>query len=287
MAGTKEIRNKIRSVRSTQKITKAMEKVAASKLRRTNQRMEAARPYADKIRSVIGRLYRATPDYQHPFLVKRDTVNRVGFIVITSDRGLCGGLNVNLFRQLIPELRHWQDQGAAIDLCLLGAKGVQYFRRLNINVVAATTHMSEDPRVVDLIGAVSVMLNGFSEGHIDRLFLVHNEFLNTMSQKPAIKMLLPVDPPDQDQLQGRWDYIYEPGAAQLLDGVLKRYMETQVYRAVVENVACEMAAKMVAMKAATDNAGNLIDSLQLQYNKARQAAITQEIAEIVGGAAAV
>ena len=287
MAGTKEIRTKIRSVRSTQKITKAMEKVAASKLRRTQQRMEAARPYADKIRAVIGRLYRATPDYRHPFLVKREAVHRVGYIVVTSDRGLCGGLNVNLFRKLLPELRQWQEQGVEVDLCLLGAKGVQYFRRLKVNVVAATTHMGEDPRVADLVGAVNLMLDAFSEGRIDRLFMVHNEFVNTMSQKPDVKMLLPVEPPDQDKLQERWDYIYEPGAAELLDGVLTRYVETQVYRGVVENVASEMAGKMVAMKSATDNAGNLIESLQLKYNKARQAAITQEIAEIVGGAAAV
>jgi len=287
MASTKEIRGKIRSVKSTQKITKAMEKVAASKLRRTQQRMEATRPYADKIRQVIGRLYKATPDYRHPFLVRREPVHRVGYIVVTSDRGLCGGLNVNLFRKLLPELRQWQEQGVEVDLCLVGAKGVQYFRRLKVNVVAATTHLGEDPQITDLIGAVNIMLDSFSDGRIDRLFLVHNEFVNTMSQKPDSKMLLPVDPPATDTLQERWDYIYEPGAAELLGGVLTRYLETQVYRAVVENVACEMAAKMVAMKSATDNAGNLIDDLQLQYNKARQAAITQEIAEIVGGAAAV
>lgn len=286
MAGAKEIRTKIKSVKSTQKITKAMEKVAASKLRRTQQRMAAARPYADKIRQVIGHLFQANPEYRHPFLVERE-VKRVGYIVITSDRGLCGGLNVNEFRRLLPELRQWQEKGIEADLCLIGAKGVQFFRRLKVNVVAATTHLGEDPQLVSLIGAMTVMLDAYREGRIDRLYLVHNEFVNTMSQKPDIKTLLPVEASDRDELQTHWDYIYEPGARELLDDVLTRYIETQVYRGAVENVACEMAAKMVAMKSATDNAGKLIDNLQLAYNKARQASITQEIAEIVGGAAAV
>ncbi len=286
MAGAKEIRTKIKSVKSTQKITKAMEKVAASKLRRTQQRMAQARPYAEKIRTVIGHLYQANPDYRHPFLVERE-IRRVGYIVITTDRGLCGGLNVNEFRRLVPELREWQAKGIEVDLCLIGAKGVQFFRRLRVNVVAATTHLGENPRAGDLIGAMKIMLDAYTAGKIDRLFLVHNVFVNTMSQKPEVTTLLPVEATDEGQLQDRWDYIYEPGAAELLDSVLTRYIETQVYRASVENVACEMAAKMVAMKAATDNAGKLIDQLQLDYNKARQAAITREIAEIVGGAAAV
>lgn len=286
MAGAKEIRTKIKSVKSTQKITKAMEKVAASKLRRTQQRMAQARPYAEKIRTVIGHLYQANPDYRHPFLLERE-IRRVGYIVITTDRGLCGGLNVNEFRRLVPELREWQAKGIEVDLCLIGAKGVQFFRRLRVNVVAATTHLGENPRAGDLIGAMKIMLDAYTAGKIDRLFLVHNVFVNTMSQKPEVTTLLPVEATDEGQLQDRWDYIYEPGAAELLDSVLTRYIETQVYRASVENVACEMAAKMVAMKAATDNAGKLIDQLQLDYNKARQAAITREIAEIVGGAAAV
>lgn len=286
MAGAKEIRTKIKSVKSTQKITKAMEKVAASKLRRTQQRMAAARPYADKIRQVIGHLFEANPDYRHPFLESRP-VKRVGYIVVTTDRGLCGGLNVNEFRRLLPELRQWQEQGVEVDLCLIGAKGVQFFRRLKINVVAATTHLGENPQMATLIGAMTVMLDLYEEGRIDRLYLAHNEFVNTMSQKPEVKTLLPVEADDKQDLPSYWDYIYEPDAAELLDDVLTRYVETQIYRAVVENVACEMASKMVAMKAATDNAGKLIEQLQLKYNKVRQASITQEIAEIVGGAAAV
>lgn len=286
MAGAKEIRTKIKSVKSTQKITKAMEKVAASKLRRTQNRMAAARPYADKMRDVIANLYKANPEYRHPFLVARE-IKRVGYIVITSDRGLCGGLNVNEFRRLLPELRQWQEKGVEADLCLIGAKGVQFFRRLKVNVVAATTHLGENPQVSTLIGAMTVMLDAYKEGQIDRLFLVHNVFVNTMSQKAEIRTLLPAEPMNPQSLPKFWDYIYEPGAVELLDGVLTRYIETQVYRATVENVACEMAAKMVAMKAATDNAGKLIEKLQLEYNKARQAGITREIAEIVGGAAAV
>ena len=286
MAGAKEIRTKIKSVKSTQKITKAMEKVAASKLRRTQQRMAAARPYADKIRQVIGHLFEANPEYRHPFLDSRP-VKRVGYIVVTTDRGLCGGLNVNEFRRLVPELRQWQEQGVEVDLCLIGAKGVQFFRRLKINVVAATTHLGENPHMSTLIGAMTVMLDLYKEGRIDRLYLVHNQFVNTMSQKPEVKTLLPVEADDKQDLPAHWDYIYEPDAAELLDGVLTRYVETQIYRAVVENVACEMASKMVAMKAATDNAGKLIEQLQLKYNKVRQAGITQEIAAIVGGAAAV
>lgn len=286
MAGAKEIRTKIKSVKSTQKITKAMEKVAASKLRRTQSRMAAARPYADKIRDVIANLFKAHPEYRHPYLVSQE-VKRVGYIVITTDRGLCGGLNVNTFRRLLPELRQWQEKGIEVDLCLIGAKGVQFFRRLKVNVVAATTHLGENPHVAALVGAMTVMLDAYREGRIDRLFLVHNSFLNTMSQKPDVRTLLPAEAPCTESLPKNWDYLYEPGAADLLDDVLTRYIETQVYRAAVENVACEMAAKMVAMKAATDNAGKLIERLQLDYNKARQAGITREIAEIVGGAAAV
>jgi len=286
VASGKEIRTKISSIQNTQKITRAMEMVAASKMRRTQERMAAARPYAEKIRMVIGHLYKANPDYRHPFLVERE-LKRAGYIVITSDRGLCGGLNVNIFRPLLTELRSHRQQGIEADLCLIGAKGVQYFRRLDVNVVAATTHVGEDPKVASLAGALKTMLDAYSEGRIDRLYIVHNRFVNTMSQAPKIATLLPVETEDAGELQNHWDYIYEPDAAELLDSVLTRYIESQIYEGVVENVACEMAAKMVAMKSATDNAGKMIDQLKLDYNKARQAAITQEISEIVGGAAAV
>jgi F-type H+-transporting ATPase subunit gamma len=286
MANLKEIRTKIGSVKNTQKITKAMEMVAASKLRRTQDRMAATRPYADKIRTVIGHLYNANPEYRHPFLFERE-VKRIGYIVITTDRGLCGGLNVNTFRVLLKDLQAWRDKGVEAELCMIGAKGVQYFRNLDVNVVGAATHLGEDPKVADLVGAINIMLTSFVEGKIDRLFLVHNKFVNTMSQTPAIETLIPVQAVDADDLSTHWDYIYEPDAVDLLDSVLMRYIESQVYRGAVENVACEMAAKMVAMKSATDNAGKMIDQLQLDYNKVRQAAITQEISEIVGGAAAV
>jgi F-type H+-transporting ATPase subunit gamma len=286
MASGKEIRTKIRSVKNTQKITKAMQMVAASKLRRTQQRMEASRPYAERIRTVIGHLSEANPDYRHPFLDTRD-VKRVGYIIISTDRGLCGSLNVNMFRAVVHDLRRWQQQGVEADLCLVGAKGMAFFRRLQTNIVAATSHVGEAPKVADLIGAITTMTDAYKNGGIDRLFLVHSDYVNTMSQVPQIKTLLPVEPIDKDSLQENWDYIYEPDARDLLDNVLMRYLESQVYRGAVENVACEMAAKMVAMKSATENAGKFIEQLQLVYNKARQAAITQEIAEIVGGAAAV
>ena len=286
MANLKEIRTKIGSVKNTQKITKAMEMVAASKMRRTQRRMQATRPYADKIRNVIGHLYKANPEYRHPFLDKRE-VKRVGYIVITTDRGLCGGLNVNTFRLLLKDIQEWRGKGIESDLCLIGSKGVQFFRNLDVNIVAAATHLGEDPTVSDLVGSIKAMLDAYIEGKIDRLFLVHSNFENTMRQKPGIKTLIPVEAADEEELPQYWDYIYEPDAVELLDAVLMRYIESQVYRGTVENVACEMAAKMVAMKSATDNAGKMIDGLQLDYNKARQAAITQEISEIVGGAAAV
>jgi len=286
MASGKEIRTKIGSVKNTQKITNAMQMVAASKLRRTQLKMTASRPYAERIRTVIGHLSQANPDYRHPYLDSRP-VKRVGHIVISTDRGLCGSLNVNVFRAVVQDLRQWREQSVEAELCLIGAKGVAFFRRLRANIGAATTHLGEAPKVADLVGAITAMTDAYREGRIDRLFLVHNEFVNTMSQKPRITTLLPVEPIDKDQLQEHWDYIYEPDASAILDGVLSRYIESQVYRAAVENVACEMAAKMVAMKSATENAGKFIDQLQLAYNKARQAAITQEISEIVGGAAAV
>jgi len=286
MANEKEIRTKIGSVKNTQKITKAMEMVAASKMRRTQETMKKSLPYADKIRGVIGHIFKANPDYKHPFLVERK-VKSAGYIVVSSDKGLCGGLNVNMFRPFIAHLKEQKSNNIKTKLCLVGAKGVQFFRSLDVNVVAATTNLGEEPLVEDLVGAIKIMLDEYTEGKIDQLFIVHNNFVNTMSQKPEIKTLLPIDPSDKDDLQEHWDYIYEPDSRDLLDYILMRYIESQVYRAVVENVACEMAAKMVAMKSATDNAGKLIDELELDYNKARQAAITQEISEIVGGAAAV
>jgi F-type H+-transporting ATPase subunit gamma len=287
MPGVKEIRVKIASFKSTQKITKAMEMVAASKMRKAQERMRATRPYAEKIRKVIGHLRLANPDYKHPFMVEREA-KAVGYITITTDRGLCGGLNVNLFKATLAAMRDWQKQGVAVSMCLIGSKGVQFFRRLgNVETLATVTHLGDRPHVADLIGTVKVMLDLYKEGKLDRVFLVNNEFVNTMSQKPVVRQLLPVVTEDEDKLQKLWDYIYEPSAAELLEGVLMRYIESQVYQGAVENVASEMAARMVAMKSATDNAGKLIDELQLIYNKARQAAITKEISEIVGGAAAV
>jgi F-type H+-transporting ATPase subunit gamma len=288
MPGEKEIRSKIRSVKNMQKITKAMEMVAASKIRKAQDQMEASRPYAERIRRVIGHLGNANPDYKHPWLVEREA-KRVGYILISTDRGLCGGLNVNLFKAVIGELQRWREQNVEVDLALVGAKAVRFFRRLGGNVVGTATHLGDRPQVNDLIGAIKIMLDSYSEGNIDRLFLVHNVFISTMSQRPEVKTVLPVSAIDlgDETLQEHWDYIYEPDAVELLDDVLMRYIESQVYRGAVENFACEMAAKMVAMKSATDNAGEIIDKLQLVYNKARQAAITQEISEIVGGAAAV
>ena len=288
MSGEKEIRNKIRSVKNMQKITKAMEMVAASKIRKAQDQMEASRPYAMRIRSVIGHLAHANPDYKHPFLIERET-KRVGFVVISTDRGLCGGLNVNLFKKVIGEMTGWKDKGVEVDLALVGAKSVQFFRRLGGNVLGTATHLGDKPQVNDLIGSIKIMLDAYSDGKIDRLYMLTNEFVSTMSQNPVAIQLLPASGvgKDEETLQKHWDYIYEPDAGDLLDDVLMRYIESQVYRGAVENFACEMAAKMVAMKSATDNAGDIIDELQLIYNKARQASITQEISEIVGGAAAV
>jgi F-type H+-transporting ATPase subunit gamma len=287
MPGVKEIRIKIASFKSTQKITKAMEMVAASKMRKAQDRMRQSRPYAEKIRRVIGHLRKANPDYKHPFMVEREAKS-VGFVVISTDRGLAGGLNVNLFKTTLAAMREWQQKGAEVSLCLIGSKGVQFFRRLgNVKTLATITHLGDRPHAADLIGTVKVMLDLYKEGKLDRLFVVNNVFVTTMSQQPTVRQLLPVVTEDEDKLQKMWDYIYEPSAAELLDGVLMRYVESQVYQGAVENVACEMAARMVAMKSATDNAGKLIDELQLIYNKARQAAITKEISEIVGGAAAV
>lgn len=288
MAGEKEIRSKIRSVKNMQKITSAMEKVAASKIRKAQKQMEASRPYAERIRRVIGHLAHANPDFKHPFMVERD-VKRVGLIIISTDRGLCGGLNVNLFKRVVGEISEWKSKGVEVDLALVGAKAVQFFRRLGGNVVGTATHLGDKPRVNDLIGAIKIMLEAYSDGKIDRLYMLHNLYISAMNQKPEATQLLPASGVGQDDedLQAHWDYIYEPEAGELLEDFLMRYIESQVYRGAVENLACEMAAKMVAMKSATDNAGDIISNLQLKYNKARQAAITQEISEIVGGAAAV
>jgi F-type H+-transporting ATPase subunit gamma len=287
MPGTKEIRVKIASVKSTQKITKAMQMVATSKMRRAQERMRQARPYADKIRSVIGNLTQANPDYRSPFLVERPEVKSVGFIVISSDRGLAGALNVNTFKNVLVGMREWQQKGAQVSLCLIGSKASSFFRRLPNPILANTQGLGDRPHIKDLIGTVKVMLDVYKAGKIDRLYLVNPRFVNTMTQKAETQQLLPVELDAGASLPAHWDYIYEPDAADILDGLLMRYIESQVYRAAVEMVACEMAARMVAMKAATDNAGKLINELQLIYNKARQAAITKELAEIVGGAAAV
>jgi F-type H+-transporting ATPase subunit gamma len=286
MPGTKEIRTKIASVKSTQKITKAMEMVAASKTRRAQERMRVARPYAGRMRTVIGNLTEANPDYRHPFMLERPAKS-VGVIVISTDRGLCGGLNTNVFKTVLGQMREWEKQSLSVSLCLLGSKGVAFFRRLGIPILASTTGLGDQPHIKDLIGAVKVMLDAYREGKIDRLYLIHAQFVNTMTQKPHVQQLLPVEASATEDLQEHWDYLYEPEAAEILDGLLQRYVESQVYQGAVENVACEMAARMVAMKSASDNAGELIGELQLIYNKARQAAITKELAEIVGGAAAV
>ena len=286
MPGTKEIRSKIASVKSTQKITKAMEMVAASKMRRAQERMKLARPYAARMRDVIGNLTQANPDYRHSFLIEREPKS-AGIIVISTDRGLCGGLNTNLFRNVLQLMREWQGRGASVQLCILGSKGLAFFRRLGVPILGSITGLGDRPHVKDLIGAVKVMLDAYREGRIDRLFLVNAQFVNTMTQKPLAQQLLPAQALNAGQLPQHWDYLYEPEAMPILDALLMRYIESQVYQGSVENVACEMAARMVAMKSASDNAGKLIGDLQLIYNKARQAAITKELAEIVGGAAAV
>ena len=287
MAGSKEIRTQIKSIKATQKITKAMEMVAASKMRKTQDRQAASRPYAVKIRQIIGHLRVANPDYRHPFLVERP-VKRVVMIVLSTDRGLCGGLNINLFRLVLAEARKFKAEGVEVDFCLVGTKANAFFRRFGGNVLATATHIGEQPPFYEkLIGPVTVMLDAQREGRIDRLYVVNNQFVSTMTQQPTSAQIVPVAVLDRDELQERWDYIYEPSATDLLDGVLTRYLEAMIYQALVENMACEQAARMLAMKNASDNAGDIISSLQLVYNKARQAAITKELAEIVGGAAAV
>jgi F-type H+-transporting ATPase subunit gamma len=286
MAVGKEIKNKIASVENTQKITSAMQMVAASRMRRTQDRMRHGRPYAEKIRQVIGHLANSNPEYRHTFMSERD-IKRVGYLVVSSDRGLCGGLNVNLFRVLLKDLAQWEEKGIAADLGLIGNKAEGFFRAVGGNIKATMTNVGEYPALADLIGGIKVMLDSYETGEIDRLFIISNDFVNTMTQTPTIRQLLPLDPEKSDDYGHRWDYIYEPDARALIEGLVTRFIESQVFQAVMENVACEQAAKMLAMKSATENAEKLIDELSLIYNNARQAAITQEIAEIVGGAAAV
>ena len=285
MASGKEIRTQISSIKSTQKITSAMEMVAASKMRKATQRMEVGKPYANRIRSVIGHIANATPEYRHDYMEDRE-VKAVGFIVVSTDRGLCGGLNTNTFKAAVKTMQEYEQQGKKIHLCTVGTKAGSFFGSLGADIIASAKDLGEAPVVSDLIGAVKVILDAFTEGKIDKLYIVGNEFVNTMTQSPQVQQLLPIQKSEMDSTY-QWDYLYEPDAKQLLDGLMIRYMESQVYQAVVENGACEQAARMVAMKRATDNAGDLIDDLQLVYNKARQAAITQELSEIVSGAAAV
>ena len=288
MAGAKEIRNKIGSVKSTQKITKAMEMVAASKMRRSQDAMEATRPYAETMRKVIGHLANGSLEYKHPYLEEREA-KRVGYIIVSTDRGLCGGLNINLFKKAMLDMKDWSEKGADVELAIIGSKATAFFNNSGAKVAAQVSGLGDKPSLEDLIGSVSVMLKKYDEGELDRLFVVFNKFENTMVQEPTIDQLLPLPKSDSEDMQRNhaWDYIYEPEPKPLLDALLVRYVESQVYQGVVENLACEQAARMIAMKAATDNASDLIDDLELVYNTARQAAITQELSEIVGGAAAV
>jgi len=287
MAGGREIKTKIKSVQNTRKVTRALEMVSASKIRKAQDRMKTSRPYAQAMKQVIGHLAQASTDYTHPFLVQRDAVKRVGYIVISSDRGLAGGLNNNLFRKMLGEVRQWQNQGAGIDVVTIGQKASVFFRRLKVDMVGSVSHLGDVPQLEQLIGVIKVMLDAFTEGKVDRVYLVYNRFVNTMTQKASFDQLLPLPAAENQVAHHDWDYLYEPDAATVLEHVMTRYIESLVYQAVLENVASEHAARMVAMKAASDNANKLISTLQLIYNKARQAAITQEISEIVGGAAAV
>jgi F-type H+-transporting ATPase subunit gamma len=287
MAVTKEIRTKIQSIKNTQKITRAMEMVAASKMRKAQERMQQAKPYAKKMLNVIGHVAHSHPEYPHPFLIPRE-IKKVGYIIVTSDRGLCGGLNTNLLKAAIQHIRENKNNGKEISLALIGGKAGAFFKRMGGNVLAHAEHLGDAPKITDLIGVVRVMLDAFLKNEIDALYIVSNVFVNTMSQQPTVQQLLPVVPSEEKKLEHYWDYLYEPDNARvLLEQLLSRYIESQVYRGVIENIASEQAARMVAMKSATDNAGEIISDLQLIYNKARQAAITQELTEIVAGAAAI
>ena len=287
MASGREIKTKIKSVQNTRKVTRALEMVSASKIRKAQDRMKASRPYARAMKQVIGHLAQANSEYQHPFLVERAEIKRVGYVIVSSDRGLAGGLNNNLFRKLLGEIRQWQDKGAEVDVVTIGQKASAFFRRIKVDMLASVTHLGDKPQLEQLVGVVKVMLDAYESGKVDRVYLVYNDFVNTMTQRAAFDQLLPLPASETPITQHDWDYIYEPDAATVLEHVLTRYVESLVYQAVLENVASEHAARMVAMKSASDNATKLIGDLQLVYNKARQAAITQEISEIVGGAAAV
>ncbi len=287
MAGGREIKTKIKSVQNTRKVTRALEMVSASKIRKAQDLMKASRPYARLMRQAIGHSARANSEYKHPFMVERSEIKRVGYVIVSTDRGLCGGLNTNLFRNLLGQIRDWQDKGVEVDMVCIGQKASAYFRRLKVNMVGSVTHLGERPQIDQLIGVIKVMLDAYTDGRIDRLSLVYNDFVNTMTQKATVDQLLPLPPSDELTSSHSWDYLYEPDPASVLDHVLKRYVESLVYQATLENLASEHAARMVAMKSASDNATKAIGTLTLIYNKARQAAITQEISEIVGGAAAV
>jgi F-type H+-transporting ATPase subunit gamma len=287
MAGGREIKTKIKSVQNTRKVTRALEMVSASKIRKAQERMKASRPYARAMKQVIGHLAQANSEFQHPYLVERETIRRVGYVIVSSDRGLAGGLNNNLFRKLLGEIRKWQEQDVQVDVVTIGQKASVYFRRIKVDMLASVTHLGDQPQVEQLVGVIKVMLDAYSSGKVDKVFLCYNDFVNTMTQRAAFDQLLPLPASDETIARHDWDYIYEPDAETVLEHVLTRYIESLVYQAVMENVASEHAARMVAMKAASDNANKLIDTLNLVYNKARQAAITQEISEIVGGAAAV
>ena len=286
MAGGKEIKTKIASVQNTQKITAAMEMVAASKMRKAQDQMLATRPYADRIAEVVSHVARAHAEYKHPFLIERE-VKRVGLIAVATDRGLCGGLNTNMFKRALNHIGDLDERGVEVEVVTFGNKALGFFKRLGARIVAETSHLGDSPEIAQIIGPVQTLLKKYEEGEIDAIYLISNEFVNTMTQSPRLTRLVPVEPAEDEQLGHYWDYIYEPGSKEVLDQVLDRYIESLVYQGVVENIACEMAARMIAMKNATDNAGDLIDELTLAFNKARQAAITQEISEIVGGAAAV
>lgn len=287
MAGGKEITGKIQSIGNTMKVTSALEKVSASKIRKSQNLMNATRPYVRMMRRISGHLSKANPEIRHPFTIEHETVEKVGYIIVSTDRGLCGGLNNNLFRETLADMSKWQEKNAEVKLVTLGKKAAAFFKNINVDILGSVTGLGEQPQIEDLIGAVRLMLEAYRDNGIQRLYIVSNEFINTMTQNPVIEQMLPLPPDDDIQLGDIWDYIYEPDAKTLLDEVSVRYIEGMIYQAVLENLASEHAARMLAMKNATDNAGDLIDELQLVYNKARQASITQEISEIVGGAAAV
>ncbi len=287
MAGSKEIRTKIKSVQNTRKITKAMEMVAASKMRRAQERMRMSRPYGEKIRNVAAHISHANPEYRHPFLVSRDSVQRIGLIVVTTDKGLCGGLNTNALRLALNKIKEWEALGEEIEVCTLGNKGLGFMQRLGANVVAQVTGLGDKPQMDKLIGALKVMLDGYTQDRFDRLLIIYTKFVNTMKQEAVVEQLLPLSGDTLGVPEGSWDYIYEPDAKSVLDQVLTRYVEALIYQGVAENMASEQSARMVAMKSASDNAGKVIDELTLIYNKSRQASITKELSEIVAGAAAV